>query len=65
MDRRLPHRHLAQSGRDWRLGWRLAPAGAGHGFSLGLEGTRRKPANDNGAGTTPEHGVMLRGAVRW
>ena len=53
---------LTDHGRDWRLGWRLAPAGAPVDFALGLEGTRRESANDD---TPPEHGLMLRGAVRW
>ena len=46
------------SGRSWRGGarWQVAP-----GFNLNLEGTRRESANDN----APEHGLMLRGALRW
>ena len=31
------------------------------GFELDLDATRREPASDDGA----EHGVMLRGTVRW
>ena len=31
-------------------------------FDLGLEGTRREAANDDRA---PEHGLRLRGALRW
>ena len=47
--------------RDWRLGWRLAPAVSGDtGFEVSLDATRREAANDD-----PEHGVMLRGAMRW
>ena len=49
---------LANGGsRAWRAGarWQVAS-----GFSLGLEGTR----NESG-GKPDEHGVMLRGAVRW
>ena len=45
--------------RDWRLGWRLTPAGGG-GFEVNLDATRSEPANDNAG-----HGVMLRGAIRW
>ena len=52
---------LSQSARDWRVGWRLAPAGARDGFLLDLEGTRRESARDE---APPEHGLMLRGAVR-
>ena len=48
--------------RDWRVGWRLGPAGAGAlDFELNLDATRREPANDH----PPEHGVTLRAAVRW
>ena len=53
---------LSDSGRDYRLGGRLAPAGAGLDLSLGLEATLKEPANDDVA---PERGVMLRGALRW
>ena len=44
--------------RTWRTGvrWTL-----GADISLGLEGTRREPANDD----APAHGVMLRGGLRW
>ena len=48
--------------RDWRLGWRLTSAMRGDpGFEVSLDATRTEPANDEG----PEHGVMLRGTVRW
>ena len=47
--------------RDWRIGWRLTPAGAG-GFEMNLDATRSEPAND---ADPPVHGVMLRGAMRW
>ncbi len=54
---------LSEHARDWRIGWRLTPAGAGAGgFEASLDATRSEPANDDGL---PEHGVMLRGAVRW
>ena len=45
-------------GRSWRAGarWQLAPT-----VSLGVEGTRIEAANDD----APEHGLMLRGSVRW
>ena len=48
--------------RDYLMGWRLAPAGEAADFSLNLEGTRRESANDD---APVEHGVMLRGALRW
>ena len=54
---------LSDTGRDWRLGWRLTSAPTGDpGFKVSLDATRSEPANDNG---TLEHGVMLRGAIRW
>ena len=54
---------LSETARDWRIGWRLAPAGAGAaGFEMSLDATRSEPASDD---ARPEHGVMLRGALRW
>ena len=54
---------LSETARDWRIGWRLAPAGAGAaGFEMSLDATRSEPSGGNAA---PEHGVMLRGALRW
>ena len=48
-------------GRDYRLGWRLTPAASGDtGFEVSLDATRREAANDEA-----EHGVMLRGLMRW
>ena len=56
---------LSDTARDYRIGWRLTSAVRGNpGFEVNLDATRREPANP-GAGTGPEHGVMLRGAVRW
>ena len=42
----------------WRMGarWQVVPEA-----SLSLEGTRHEAADDDG----PEHGLMLRGALRW
>ena len=56
-----PYAGLGLSGegtRSWRMGarWRVAPEA-----SLGLEGTGREAANDDG----PEHGLMLRGVLHW
>ena len=52
---------LSETARDWRLGWRLTPAGSGDtGFEVSLDATRRETANDDA-----EHGVMVRGAMRW
>ena len=50
---------LAGEGAQWwRMGtrWQLAPAA-----SVSVEGSLYDAANDDG----PEHGVMLRGALRW
>ena len=53
---------LSDTGRDYSLGWRLALAGSHRiAFDLALEGTRREAANDD----APEHGLRLRGALRW
>ena len=52
---------LSDTGRDYRLGWRLTSARRGDpGFEVGLDATRREAANADA-----EHGVMLRGAMRW
>ena len=52
---------LTDTGRDYRLGWRLKSARkGGPGFEIGLEATRREAANAD-----VEHGVMLRGTIRW
>ena len=51
----------ADGARDWRIGWRLTPASPGGGFELNLDALRREAANGN----EPEHGIMLRGLVRW
>ena len=54
---------LSDTGREYSLGWRLALARSHRvAFDLGLEGTRREAANDDRA---PEHGLRLRGALRW
>ena len=48
---------LSDTGRDYRLGWRLGLVRSGpSSFELGLEATRKEPANDD---ATPEHGVRL------
>ena len=50
--------------RVWRLGWRLTSAIRNDpGFEVSLDATRSEPASDIGA--APEHGIMLRGAIRW
>ena len=48
------HVGLADVGRDYRLGWRLA---------LGLEATRTEPAND--PGSAPEHGMAFKMTARF
>ena len=53
---------LSDGARAYRLGWRLTSAVPNDpGFEIGLDATRSESANDN----EPEHGVMLRGAIRW
>ena len=46
-------------GRAWRLGgrWNVSPD-----VTFGLEGTRREAGNDD---EPPQHGLMLRGVLRW
>ena len=54
---------LSDAARDYRIGWRLTSAVRGvSGFELNLDATRREAAN---GGEPPEHGVMLRGALRF
>ena len=49
--------------RDYRIGWRLTSAVRGDpGFEVNLDATRREAANGN---EPPEHGAMLRAAIRW
>ena len=49
--------------RDWRVGWRLTSAVQDDlGFEVNLDAVRREPADDNGP---VDHGVMLRGGLRW
>ena len=58
---------LSDSGRQYRLGWRLARASrAGILGSLEVlfESTRSEPANDDGAGA-PEHAVGVTLTARW
>ena len=52
---------LSETGRDYRLGWRLTSALRGDpGFEIGLAATRREAANADA-----EHGIALRGVIRW
>ena len=53
---------LSDRGRDYRLGWRLAPGGTALDFELGVEGTWSAPADDD---ADRQRGVMLRGSLRW
>ncbi len=54
---------LSDNARDYRLGWRLTSAVPGDpGFEVSLDATRRETANDD---TPAEHGIMLRGTIRW
>lgn len=53
---------VSDSAREVRPGWRLTPAGVDDsGFEVSVDATRTEAAG----GEAPEHGVMLRGAVRW
>ena len=52
---------LSETGRDWRLGWRLTPARPGaSGFEVTLDATRRESARADA-----EHGMSLRSHFRW
>ena len=53
---------LADSARDYRLGWRLTPGGRALDFELGLEGTWSVPTDEE---ADPQRAVQLRGALRW
>ena len=54
---------LSDNAREYRIGWRLTSAVRGDpGFRVDLDAMRREAANGN---APPEHGVMLRAAVRW
>ena len=53
---------LSESGRDWRVGWRVGLAKSGRmAFGLGVEATRRESANDD----APENRVGLTATMRW
>ena len=52
---------LTETGRDYRLGWRLTSARPGDpGFEINLDATRSEAANADA-----EHGIALRGVIRW
>ena len=52
---------FSETGRDYRVGWRLASARRGDpGFTIDLDATRREAADADA-----EHGLMLRGTIRW
>ena len=52
---------FSETGRDYRVGWRLTSARKGDpGFAIDLDATRREAAN-----AEAEHGLMLRGTIRW
>ena len=54
---------LSDAGREYRLGWRLGLARSGPApFELGIEATRREPANGDAA---PETGIMLNLGARF
>ena len=46
-----------------RIGWRLTPVVQDHsGFEVSLNATR---SEIEGGDAPPEHGIMLRGTMRW
>ena len=51
---------LSDTAREYRMGWRLSPAGAAGDFSFRLDAARRDSAGD-----TPEHRVGFGIAARW
>ena len=53
---------LSDTARDYRLGWRLTPAGASGatGFEVSVDATRREAGGEDA-----EHGVMVRSRIRW
>ena len=57
---------LSNDSRDYGLGWRLNLSGGDRSsFELRLDATRRDAANDNGAGSEPEHTFGVRLNARW
>ena len=54
---------LSNSAREYRIGWRLTSVVRGDpGFQVDLDALRREAANGN---EPVEHGMILRGAIRW
>ena len=51
---------LSDAAREFRMGWRLTPAGGG-GFELNLDAARREAANDD----APEHRIGFGVTARW
>ena len=57
---------LSDTGRDYRVGWRLNPSGSHRSsFELRLNGTRSEPANGNGPAGEPEHSVGIELRTTW
>ena len=59
---------LSDAAREYRLGWKLGLAPGGpSSFELGIEATRREPANDagSGAGVQVEHGIGVKLEARF
>ena len=53
---------LSETGRDWRLGWRLGLARSERfAFGLGVEATRHEPADDG----APETRLGMTATMRW
>ena len=59
---------LSDTGREYRLGWKIGLVRSGpSSFELGIEATRREPANDpgSGAGAETEHSVRIKLEARF
>ena len=54
---------ISETARDYRIGWRLTSAIPNDpGFEVNLDATRKEAA---GSIAPPEHGVTLKGTIRW
>ena len=57
---------LSNDAREYSLGWKLGLVrGGAASFDLGIEATRREPANDSGSGAEPEHGIGFKLEARF
>ncbi len=57
---------LSNDAREYSLGWKLGLVRSGEAsFDLGIEASRREPANDSGSGAEPEHRVGFKLEARF